>query len=106
SKKRQQNKGNNLSEGYVLELWDFTRVSVTHNNLQELKEIWDQWDNEINQLFYHEYVDMVPTIEEHTTLLHCPRIQVDKAYSRAANILTFLKRLMNITVMSEQWVAA
>ncbi|MBA0575601.1 hypothetical protein Golob_025407, partial [Gossypium lobatum] len=32
-------------------------------------------------------------------------IQVEKAYSRAANVLTFLKRLMNITGMSEQWVA-
>ncbi|MBA0753750.1 hypothetical protein Gogos_021364 [Gossypium gossypioides] len=32
-------------------------------------------------------------------------IQVNKAYSRAANVPTFLKRLMNITGMSEQWVA-
>ncbi|MBA0810232.1 hypothetical protein Gohar_002241 [Gossypium harknessii] len=31
------------------------------------------------------------------------RIQVDKAYSRAASVPTFLKRLMNITGMSEQW---
>ncbi|MFQ6662368.1 hypothetical protein Gotur_030222 [Gossypium turneri] len=30
---------------------------------------------------------MVPTVEEYTTLLRCPRIQVDKVYSRAANIL-------------------
>ncbi|MBA0833092.1 hypothetical protein Goarm_017429, partial [Gossypium armourianum] len=28
---------------------------MTQNNLQELKEIWDQWDDEINQLFYCEY---------------------------------------------------
>ncbi|MBA0671483.1 hypothetical protein Goklo_000013 [Gossypium klotzschianum] len=40
------------------------------------------------------------------TLLRCPRIQVDKAYARAAYVLTFLKKLMNITGMSEQWVAA
>ncbi|MBA0673459.1 hypothetical protein Goklo_000103 [Gossypium klotzschianum] len=32
-------------------------------------------------------VDMVPTVEEYTALLRCPRIQVDKVYSRAANIL-------------------
>ncbi|MBA0828562.1 hypothetical protein Goarm_013227 [Gossypium armourianum] len=49
---------------------------------------------------------MVPTIEEYTTLLHCPKIQVDKAYFRAANILTFLKRLMNITGIRVQWAAA
>ncbi|MFQ6662218.1 hypothetical protein Gotur_030100, partial [Gossypium turneri] len=24
----------------------FTRISVTQNSLQELKEIWDQWNNE------------------------------------------------------------
>ncbi|MBA0834323.1 hypothetical protein Goarm_006687 [Gossypium armourianum] len=65
------------------ELWDFTRISVTQNNLQELKK-----------------VDLVPTVEEYTTLLHYPRIQADKAYSRAANILTFLKRLMSITRMN------
>ncbi|MFQ6642313.1 hypothetical protein Gotur_017326 [Gossypium turneri] len=28
---------------------------------------------------------MVPTVEEYTALLRCPRIQVDKVYSRAAN---------------------
>ncbi|MBA0638324.1 hypothetical protein Godav_029043, partial [Gossypium davidsonii] len=127
-------------EGYVSELWDFTRISVTQNNLQDLKEIWDQWNDEMKQVFYSNYgdlpylldikvdkhlfqtltqywnpayscftfgkVDLVPTVEEYTTLLRCPRVQVDKAYSRAANVPTFLKKLMNITGMSEQWVAA
>ncbi|MFQ6642682.1 hypothetical protein Gotur_018091 [Gossypium turneri] len=32
-------KGDSLAEGYVSELWDFTRISVTQNSLQELKEI-------------------------------------------------------------------
>ncbi|MFQ6642309.1 hypothetical protein Gotur_017326 [Gossypium turneri] len=32
---------------------------------------------------------MVPTVEEYTALLRCPRIQVDKVYSRAANILAY-----------------
>ncbi|MBA0752967.1 hypothetical protein Gogos_021593, partial [Gossypium gossypioides] len=36
--KTQQEKGDSLMEGYVSELWDFTRISVTQNNLQELKE--------------------------------------------------------------------
>ncbi|MFQ6658708.1 hypothetical protein Gotur_027846, partial [Gossypium turneri] len=39
-------------------------------------------------------------------LIRCSKIQVDKAYSRAANVPTLLKKLMNITGMSEQWVAA
>ncbi|MBA0792366.1 hypothetical protein Gohar_016868, partial [Gossypium harknessii] len=48
-------------------------------------------------------VDLVPTVEEYTTLLRFPRKQANKAYSRAANVLTFLKRLMSIMGMSEQW---
>ncbi|MBA0879704.1 hypothetical protein Goshw_029943 [Gossypium schwendimanii] len=74
-------------EGYVSKLWDFNRISVTQNNLKELKE-----------------VDLVLTVEEYT-LLHCPRIQANKGYSRAANIPTFLKKIMSITGMSEQWRA-
>ncbi|MBA0785144.1 hypothetical protein Gotri_025252 [Gossypium trilobum] len=116
------------------------RICLTQNNLQELKEIWAQWDDEVKQLFYYNYghlpylldikvdehlfralaqflnsayscftfgeVDMVPTVEEYTALLRCPRIQVDKVYSRAANVLPFTKKLTKITGMSEQWVAA
>ncbi|MBA0761956.1 hypothetical protein Gotri_024521 [Gossypium trilobum] len=38
SEQIQQEKGDSLTEGYMSELWDFTRISVTQNNLQELKE--------------------------------------------------------------------
>ncbi|MBA0787860.1 hypothetical protein Gotri_000020 [Gossypium trilobum] len=112
-----QEKGDSLAKGYVSELWDFTRISVVQNNLQEMKEIWDIWDDEIKKLLYCNYgdlpyllnikvdkhlfralaqfwnlayscftfgkVDLVPTVEEYTTLLRCPRIQTEKAYSRA-----------------------
>ncbi|MBA0679989.1 hypothetical protein Goari_011723 [Gossypium aridum] len=37
--KTKQEKGDSLTEGYMSELWDFTHISVTQNNLQELKEI-------------------------------------------------------------------
>ncbi|MFQ6652073.1 hypothetical protein Gotur_024111, partial [Gossypium turneri] len=39
SETTQQEKGDSLADGYVSELWDFTRTSVAQNNLQELKEI-------------------------------------------------------------------
>ncbi|MBA0678483.1 hypothetical protein Goari_019826, partial [Gossypium aridum] len=39
--KTQQEKDDSLTEGYTSELWDFIRISVTQNNLQELKEMWD-----------------------------------------------------------------
>ncbi|MBA0586088.1 hypothetical protein Gorai_016842, partial [Gossypium raimondii] len=98
-------------------MWDFTRISVAQNNLQELKGIWDQWDDEIKQLLYYNYVlesrlqllhfwkvDLVPTVEEYMTLIRCPKIQANKDYSRPTNVPTFLKKLMSITGMSEQWV--
>ncbi|MBA0730192.1 hypothetical protein Golax_004593 [Gossypium laxum] len=37
-------------------------------------------------------------------LLRCSRIQVDRIYSKAVNVPTFLRKLMNIMRMSEQWV--
>ncbi|MBA0671302.1 hypothetical protein Goklo_029021 [Gossypium klotzschianum] len=33
-------------------------------------------------------------------------IQIDKIYSKAVNVPTFLRKLMNIMEMSEQWVTA
>ncbi|MBA0673530.1 hypothetical protein Goklo_024391, partial [Gossypium klotzschianum] len=39
-------------------MWDYTRISVTQNSLQELKEIWDQWNDETKQLFYSNYRDL------------------------------------------------
>ncbi|MBA0763760.1 hypothetical protein Gotri_013177 [Gossypium trilobum] len=55
SEKTQQEKGYSLMKRYMSELWDFTCISVTQNNLRELKNIWDQWDDKIKQLFYREY---------------------------------------------------
>ncbi|MBA0701749.1 hypothetical protein Goari_000005 [Gossypium aridum] len=46
-------------------------------------------------------VDFAPTVEEYTALLCCPKIQIEKAYSRAGNIPIFLKKLMNIMGMSK-----
>ncbi|MBA0772437.1 hypothetical protein Gotri_007809 [Gossypium trilobum] len=57
SEKTQQEKCDGLTEGYMSQLWDFTRISGTQNNLQELKEVWDQWDDETKQLFYCNYGD-------------------------------------------------
>ncbi|MBA0703198.1 hypothetical protein Goari_022288, partial [Gossypium aridum] len=51
-------------------------------------------------------VDLVPIIEEYMALLRCSRIQVDIIYSKAVNVPTILRKLMNIMGMSEQWVMA
>ncbi|KAG8480685.1 hypothetical protein CXB51_025266 [Gossypium anomalum] len=140
SEKIQLEKGDSVTEGYTSELWDFARVNSTQNELQELRNIWAQWDDEAKHLFYQNYgdlpylldvkvdrhlframvqfwnpayscftfcdVDLVPTLEEYTTLLHCPRIQGHKAYVRPASLPTFTKKLVMITGMSEQWAVA
>ncbi|KAL1135851.1 hypothetical protein V6Z11_A12G201100, partial [Gossypium hirsutum] len=139
SERMQQEKGDSLTEGYESELWDFTRISVTQNDLQELRDIWNSWNGEVKQLFYCNYgdlsylldvkvdkyllwalvqfwnpayscftfggVDLVPTVEEYMALLNCPKIQADRAFARPVNVPPFLKKLMNITGMSKQWVA-
>ncbi|MBA0667739.1 hypothetical protein Goklo_000789 [Gossypium klotzschianum] len=48
----QHEKGDSLAKGYVSELWDFAHISVTQNILQELKEIWDQWNDEVENIFF------------------------------------------------------
>ncbi|MFQ6667420.1 hypothetical protein Gotur_033458 [Gossypium turneri] len=51
----QREKGDSLIEGHTSELWDFTRISVVQNDLREIREMWDQWDNETKQLLYCIY---------------------------------------------------
>ncbi|KAK5833958.1 hypothetical protein PVK06_017826 [Gossypium arboreum] len=112
SEQTQLGKGDSITVGYMSELSDYTRISVTQNNLQELKAIWDQWGNKTKQSFYayscftFREVDLVPTVEEYTALLRCPRFQYDKIYSRAACVPSFGKKLRTITGMSEQWIMA
>jgi len=140
SETTQLEKGDSLAAGHVSELWDYTRISVTQNNLHKLKAIWDQCNDETKSSFCHNYedlphlldvkvdkqlfraitqfwnpayncftfgkIDLVPTIEEYTALLHCPMVQVDRIYSRAAYVPTFWKKLLSITRMSDQWIIA
>ncbi|MBA0636177.1 hypothetical protein Godav_024928, partial [Gossypium davidsonii] len=67
SEMTQREKCDSLAEGYVSEIWDFTRISVTQKSF----------------CFTFGKVDLVPTIEEYMALLRCLNIQVDRAYSRA-----------------------
>ncbi|MBA0786375.1 hypothetical protein Gotri_025293 [Gossypium trilobum] len=77
-------------------------VKVDEQLFQALAQYW----NPAYSCFTFGKVDLVPTVEEYTALLRCPRFQVDKAYSRASYVPAFWKKLMNITGMSEQWITA
>ncbi|KAG8493843.1 hypothetical protein CXB51_011129 [Gossypium anomalum] len=142
SEKMQLEKEDCLAEGYTSELWDFTHISVTQNEFQELRNIWARWDDETKRLFYQNFgdlpylldikvdknlfraitqfwnpayscftfgnVDLVPIVEEYTALLHCPKVQVDRAYSKAAHALPFdlivahpdMKKKVNVFALS------
>ncbi|KAG8480638.1 hypothetical protein CXB51_025229 [Gossypium anomalum] len=97
SEKTQLEKGDSITEGYTSELWDFTRINSTQNEFQELRDIWVNGMTRLN---------LVLTLVEYTILLRCQKIQGNKAYDRLANLPTFVKKLMMIIGMSEQWAAA
>ncbi|KAG8490725.1 hypothetical protein CXB51_013779 [Gossypium anomalum] len=101
SEQTQLEKGDSLDAGYTSELSDYTRISVTQNNLQELKEIWDQWGNETKQLFYGNYGDL-PYLLDVQVDEHLFRALVDRIYSRAANglILTYLDETKKVDIFA------
>ncbi|MBA0819657.1 hypothetical protein Gohar_021634, partial [Gossypium harknessii] len=84
------------------DLPDLLDIKVDEQLFRALAQFW----NFAYSCFTFGELDLVPTIEEYTALLHFPRIQVDKVYSKAVNVPTFVKKLMNILGMSEQWVSA
>ncbi|MBA0881635.1 hypothetical protein Goshw_018265 [Gossypium schwendimanii] len=102
SEKVQLEKGDSLAKDYVSELWDYTHIKADEQLFRALAQYW----NPAYSCFTFGKVDLVPTVEEYTALLHCPRFQVDKAYFRAAYVPTFWKKLTNITGMCEQWITA
>ncbi|MBA0641360.1 hypothetical protein Goklo_025911, partial [Gossypium klotzschianum] len=81
--KTQLEKGDSLSEGYTSELWDFTYIS-----------------NFAYSCFTFGEVDLVPTIEEYTALLRCPRIQADKSLCDLILVHLDTKKKVDIFALS------
>ncbi|MBA0879867.1 hypothetical protein Goshw_026259 [Gossypium schwendimanii] len=77
-------------------------IKVDKHLFRALAQFW----NPTYSSFTFEGGDLVPIVEEYMALLHCSKIQADRVYSRAINVPNFLKKLINITGMSEQWFAA
>ncbi|MBA0788673.1 hypothetical protein Gotri_025907 [Gossypium trilobum] len=90
-------RGCNKKKVIVLRRDTCQNIKIDKHLFRALTQYW----NPAYSCFTFGKVDLVPTVEEYTTLLWCPKVQVDKAYSRAANVPTFLKKLINITGMSE-----
>ncbi|MBA0755270.1 hypothetical protein Gogos_020055 [Gossypium gossypioides] len=112
----QHEKGDSLAKGYGQ--WNDEVRQLFYSNYGDLSYLLDmkvdkhlfralvQFWNRAYSCFTFGKIDLVPTIEEYMALLRCSKIQVDRAYSKAVNVPTFLKKLMNITGMSEQWFTA
>ncbi|KAG8481967.1 hypothetical protein CXB51_026748 [Gossypium anomalum] len=98
--------------------WDDEAKQLFYQNYGDLPYLLDvkvdrylframvQFWNPAYSCFTFGDVDLVPTLEEYTTLLRCPRIQGHKAYVRPASLPTFTKKLVTITRMSEQWAVS
>ncbi|MFQ6669725.1 hypothetical protein Gotur_034854 [Gossypium turneri] len=98
----------------IWDQWSDETKQLFYSNYRDLPYVFDikvdeqlfpalaQYWNPAYSYFTFGKVDLVPTVEEYTALQRCSRFQVDKAYSRAAYVPAFWKRLMNITGMSEQ----
>ncbi|KAG8482413.1 hypothetical protein CXB51_024487 [Gossypium anomalum] len=104
SEKTQLEKGDSVTEGYTSEFWDFSRINIKVD--KHLFRAMAQFWNPTYSCFTFGEVDVVPTLEEYTTLLRCPRIQGNKAYVRPASLPIFVRKLVMITGMSEQWAVA
>ncbi|XP_016676409.1 uncharacterized protein [Gossypium hirsutum] len=77
-------------------------IKVDKHLFRAMVQFW----NPAYSYFTFGEVDIVPTLEEYTTLLRCPRIQGNKAYVRPASLPIFVRKLVMITGMSEQWAVA
>ncbi|MBA0826092.1 hypothetical protein Goarm_010980, partial [Gossypium armourianum] len=90
-----------IEKGFLNKVEDNAAVRTWSETTQR-----EKGDSLAEGCFTFGKIDLVPTIEEYMALLRCSKFQKDRAYSRAVNMPTFLNKLMNITGMSEQWVAA
>ncbi|MBA0877212.1 hypothetical protein Goshw_014090 [Gossypium schwendimanii] len=96
----QREKGDCLVEGYVSEFYGdlpyLLDIKVDNHLFCALAQFW----NPANSCFTFGRGDLVPIVGEYMALLRCSKIQADRVYSRAVNVPTFLKKLINITGMS------
>ncbi|KAL1066779.1 hypothetical protein V6Z11_D12G084500 [Gossypium hirsutum] len=90
-----------MEKGFLDKVEDSAAVRTWSETTQQ-----EKGDSLGDGCFTFGNVDLVPTIEEYVALLQCSKFQVDRVYSRAVNVPTFSKKLIVITGMSEQWVAA
>ncbi|KAG8482783.1 hypothetical protein CXB51_024422 [Gossypium anomalum] len=95
SLKTQKEKGDSLMEGCVSNLPEHVTVNVRQNNLEDLDPAY--------QHFTFNQEDMTPTIEEYAALLRIDNMQFYKIYVKEPKPMTFKKKLIRLTDMTDIW---
>ncbi|KAG8482712.1 hypothetical protein CXB51_024417 [Gossypium anomalum] len=104
SLKTQREKGDSLVEACVANLPEHTTVNVRQNNLEDLliQAMVRFWDPAY-QCFTFNQEDMTPTIEEYAALLRIDNVQFGKIYVKEPKPMTFKKKLVRLTDMTDAW---
>ncbi|MBA0878772.1 hypothetical protein Goshw_011757, partial [Gossypium schwendimanii] len=81
------------------------------NNLKDLTRIWKQWDSDTRGIFIEKYGDIAHLIEMnvdeqliqvmYSTLLRIDNVQLNKIYVKKPKPMTFKKKLMKLTGMTD-----
>ncbi|KAL1164026.1 hypothetical protein V6Z11_A06G041400 [Gossypium hirsutum] len=137
SLKTQKAKGDNLTEGCFSNLPEQVATNVRQNNIEDLTQIWKQWDSYTKGIFTEKYgdiahliavnideqmiramvqfwdrayqcfifnqEDMTPTIEEYAALLRIDNVQFSKIYVKEPKPVTFKKKLVRLTGITDIW---
>ncbi|KAK5841575.1 hypothetical protein PVK06_003896 [Gossypium arboreum] len=137
SLKTQKEKVDSLVEGCIANLPEHVTVNVRQNNLEDLVQVWNQWDSDTRGIFTERYGDianliavnvderliqamvrfwdpayqcftfnregMTPTIEEYVALLRVENVQFYKVYVKKPKPMTFKKKLVRLTDMTDAW---
>ena len=74
-------------------------INVNEQLIQAMVRFWDP----AYQCFTFNQEDMTPTIEEYAALLRINNVQLNKVYVKEPKPMTFKKKLMKLTGMTDTW---
>ncbi|KAG8490341.1 hypothetical protein CXB51_015529 [Gossypium anomalum] len=74
-------------------------IRVDEQLIQAMVRFWDP----AYQCFTFNQEDMTPTIEEYAALLRIDNVQFDKIYVKEPKPMTFRKKLVRLTDMTDAW---
>ncbi|KAK8285474.1 hypothetical protein V6Z12_D08G227700 [Gossypium hirsutum] len=109
----QKVKGDSLKEGYTSDLPERVTSNVRQNDLEDLTRIWKQWDSDTRSIFTKKYGDIAHLIAinvneqliqaMYAALLRIDNVQLNKIYVKEPKPMTFKKKLMKLTRMTDTW---